>query len=92
MCRSFWKERPVCAWYRAINTRVVYDERVISDARRSRCTSKDSKVDVAIKAKAKASRSTYLDIGLGNIGRLEESVRHLTKWAVGICGIPVRSR
>lgn len=56
------------------------------------CTSKDSKVDVAIKAKAKASRSTYLDIGLGNIGRLEESVRHLTKWAVGICDIPVRSR
>lgn len=32
-------------------------------------------IKMAFKAKAKASRSTYLDIGLGHISRLEKLVR-----------------
>lgn len=46
------------------------------------CTSRGSKTKMAIKSKATASRSTYLDIGLRHIGRLME---------VSMCPISIKS-
>ena len=73
ICRDMEKEQTVCAVHRGISIDVGGREK--SRDRSKSFAPRVSRKEMAMKANMRAFRSTYLDIGLGHIGRLRRLAR-----------------